>query len=71
MLRACPKITSPTKGPLEPRGGPGHRGWFARVVQEGEIQVGDFAEAPDVPPAKKQRHVADTSFALCPVSKRR
>ena len=57
---ACPKITSPTKGPLEPRGGPGQRGWFARVVQEGEIRVGDeiFAEAPDGPPAKKQRKIS-------------
>ena len=57
---ACPKITSPTKGPLEPRGGPGQLGWFARVVQEGEIRVGDeiFAEAPDGPPAKKQRKIS-------------
>ena len=38
----------------------GQRGWFARVVQEGEIRVGDeiFAEAPDGPPAKKQRKIS-------------
>ena len=44
-------------GPLGQDTGPGQRGWFARVVQEGEIRVGDeiFAEAPDGPPAKKQR----------------
>ena len=62
---ACPEITSSTKGPLEPRGGPGQRGWFARVVQEGEIRAGDeiFAEAPDGPPAKKQRKTS-SFFAI-------
>ena len=47
-------------GPLGQNTGPGQRGWFARVVQEGEIRVGDeiFAEAPDGPPAKKQRKIS-------------
>ncbi len=54
------EVTFANKPPLEPRGGPGQRGWFARVVQEGEIRVGDeiFAEAPDGPPAKKQRKIS-------------
>lgn len=58
-------------GPLGQNTAPGQRGWFARVVEEGEIRVGDelfqvaapasrflrYARqpSPDGPPARKKR----------------
>ena len=59
-------------GPLGQNTGPGQRGWFARVVQEGEIRVGDeiFAEAPDGPPAKKQRKTKKNQWEWRPARQR-